>query len=421
MKEDLYTYLYCSNASKFHIELLQYEINKRIFHHGENFRTPFPERFSLKNYLKDSLGLAYKIFNQKNITNKGPVILSNAYFTFNRELQKSGFQPFTPYWNVSKKAPYLKDLGFLIKTFLIDTKIKNSPFNEIVNDDFFNYIDDYRIAASKYIQNNNIASLIVCQDLGFHERLFIDIFKKLGRPTFMFTHGGIPVVYNGIDDNKADYLIVWGDAIKEKYITSGIDQNKILVSGHPNYQNYIHKKLRFSLDDILILTKAPQGAPSDSTKVTLFNRGIGIVYLLEIQELLMKLGVKKVRLRLHPSENPVWYCKYLDTNFFQIDRDDLTTSLTKSSLVIGGTSTVFLESIFNGVNYVVYEPTTSNDDIYGIPIRSPFNGADFRVPVFKNLLDLEIALQTKLSCNSDLIFDYFNSPFDISFLNKIIK
>lgn len=420
MKDTLYSYLSRTSINPYYIELLQYEINKRIYHYGDNFRYPMVERH-FRDVLLEIRSFLYKSVNQKNGSSRKLKILSNAYFSFNNELKRIGFEPFTPWWNLSSKAPYVKGMNFLFRTSQVCQKIKFYPLNEIITQDFFKIIEEYHFKALRMVEKSSVSSLIVCQDLGFHERLYIDIFKSLGRPTFMYTHGGIPVVYNGVDDNRADYLMVWGNAIKERYIDAGIKKDKILVAGHPNYLINNIKKLKFSFEDILVLTKAPQGAPSDSTKVTLFDKGNGIIFLLEIQNVLMQIGVKSARLRLHPSENPKWYRKYLDNDFYKIDQYDLALSLKKATLVIGGTSTVFLESLFYGVNYLVFEPTDSNIDVYGIPIRNPFDGSDPRVPVCKTTADLKHVLDTKECCNPYLLEDYFKTHFDISFLKEIIK
>ncbi len=69
-----------------------------------------------------------------------------------------------------------------------------------------------------------------------------------------------------------------------------------------------------------------------------------ILYLYRIQKVLTAFGVRSVRLRPHPSENRNWYTKYFDPNFFKLNPYDLETSMKKATLVIGPSSTVFIES-----------------------------------------------------------------------------
>ena len=61
-----------------------------------------------------------------------------------------------------------------------------------------------------------------------------------------------------------------------------------------------------------------------------------------IGKVLKELGA--VELRMHPSENPDWYAKFIDTKFL-IDQDKLSASLANSTLVIGPVSTLFIDAI----------------------------------------------------------------------------
>ena len=70
------------------------------------------------------------------------------------------------------------------------------------------------------------------------ERMAIDAGKEMGIPTVVFLHG-LPARYNKIDDNRANYLCVWGEGIKEQYINVGVDPDKILITGHPSFSTSI--------------------------------------------------------------------------------------------------------------------------------------------------------------------------------------
>ena len=88
------------------------------------------------------------------------------------------------------------------------------------------------------------------------------------------------------------------------------------------------------------------------------------VYIYEIGKVLKELG-GKAKLRMHPSENPDWYAKFIDTKFFVIDQDKLSASLANSTLVIGPVSTLFIDAINFGVSYIVYEPVKNGDGLFG--------------------------------------------------------
>ena len=161
----------------------------------------------------------------------------------------------------------------------------------------------------------------------------------------------------------------------------------------------------------MIVSKSLNGAQHRDA-VRLIDRGNLIIYLEGIRNVLKAIGVKKVRLRVHPSENIDWYFKFIDRDFFVADNVLLRDSLKRSTLVIGPTSTVFLESIYYGVNYLVYEPASQNVDLSGFPLVPPFDGSDPKVPIAKNEAELLRMLKEKTLVDKTVFNDYVDTPFD---------
>ena len=160
--------------------------------------------------------------------------------------------------------------------------------------------------------------------------------------------------------------------------------------------------------------------PSISNEIVLSDRGNCILYLGMVKKILKLNGINKARLRIHPSENPKWYIENIGCDFYELDSTNLSDSLLNSSLVIGPTSTVFLESIYNGVNYLVFEPTINDLDLINYHIVSPFDGSDKKIPVAKNENELDIILKEKVKVDSSCFSDYISTPFDLGFINKLI-
>lgn len=240
-------------------------------------------------------------------------------------------------------------------------------------------------------------------------------------PTFNFIHG-LPGIYNSIDYNRTDYLVVWGESIKNNFVKVGFDPDKIIVNGHPKYNILkLNHSLRFNLENILIITKSPNGSQF-SESVILGDRSNLIFYLLSIKKVLEKLGVKSVRLRPHPGENIDWYYKYIDKNFFTRDYQNLGTSLKYSTLVIGGTSTTFLEALIEGINYVVYEPSFENNKLIdGFFPVAPFDGSDKKVPVAKSEDELDEILVKKKFVDVTVLGDYISNEFNTDVILKLIN
>ncbi|MFN4152659.1 MAG: hypothetical protein ACK4IX_17080, partial [Candidatus Sericytochromatia bacterium] len=269
-------------------------------------------------------------------------------------------------------------------------------------------------------KHKNVKALFLAQDMNFFQKIIIKAFKENNKKSFIFLHG-LPARYNNIDDNRTDYLLVWGDKIKENYINKGVDKNKIFSVGHPLYQKYERKNLRFSLDNILVITKSLPGAPISSDEELLFqDRSRILLYLYSIQNTLSKFGVNNVRLRVHPSENINWYMKYVDKKFYTPDYNNLKESIEKSTLLIGPMSTLLLESIYYGVNYLLYEPNYEGYSLLNEKIVEPFDGSDKNIPVAKNEDELYEILKERVLVNPDCFHDYIKTPFDIKFIKDLI-
>lgn len=417
--ENLYNYINANSTDSYILELLQYEINRRIYYFGDNFRSSWEGLNFNKIKKRHLVERLYRRIYSKKITNFENLVFSNAYFSLNSEIKKLGTKVITPWWTLKKGSLYIQDENFRRIFEYIYDKINTANLQELLSNSFIEKLRLFIEESHSLVKNSNIKAGFFSNDLGFFERLFIDIFERANIPTFVFLHG-LPARYNSIDDNRAKYLIVWGEKIKENYINAGVNASKIFVSGHPHYNKTISPKLRFDLDNVLVLSKPANGTPSISNEIILSDRGNCIVYLEMVKKILIINGVTKARLRIHPSESPKWYIENIGGDFFELDKADLTDSLISSSLVIGPTSTVFLETIYNGVNYLVFEPTTNGLDLINYKIVSPFDGTDKRIPVAQNEIELEYILKNRIMVDPSCFTDYIRSPFDLSFVSKHI-
>jgi len=424
--ENFYYYDYLKKYSNKedieYLDLIKYELDMRIYYYGQHFKTPKEGNsnkrinYYIKNIIKN-IFWDIKYYFTKIISENNNNILSNAYFTINSELSSLGYNVISPPWNIRLNNFILPSKFFYNqnKTFL--KKINNNSFFDLLNNDFKYELYDF-IINSKEIYKKYINALFVPQDMSVMERIIIKVFKEINKPSFIFLHG-LPGRYNNFDENRSDYLIVWGEKIKEIYLKQGFSPNKIFVSGHPYYKYLKTKELIFSLENILIITKSVSGAQhSDFCRVQ--DRGNLITYLFSIQFVLQKFGVKSVRFRPHPSENGDWYLKYIDKNFFHLDNKKLDDSLINSSLIIGPTSTVVLEAIYMGINYIVYEPVINDINLEGLTLVPPFDGSDNRLPVAKDEENLYEIIKNKAKIDISVWHDYIKTPFDISFIKNIL-
>jgi len=409
------------------LESIKYELDQQIYYYGKQFKYPkerqdnFADKISKKitKALLHYIALISCLF-RTNLNNGKKNILSNAYFSVNAELSKLNFNVYRPPWIIGRDFKVLAKREILKEVEYFKESFEKRSFIDLISQELINKIHVFKSKLKEYFLDSAMDALFVPNDLGFFENISINIFRQIKRPSFIFLHG-LPGRYNNIDDNRADYLIVWGEKIKEHYVRAGVDHDKIFVSGHPYYKELKYKELRFTLDSPLIITKAMNGAPSDSkNEFLLADRGNLILYLYMIQSVLRKFGVKSVRFRPHPSENSAWYLKFIDKDFFQVDNDDLRNSLRKSTIVIGPTSTVFLEAIYCGVNYICFEPSRNGIDLMNHKLVPPFDGSDERLPVAKDEKQLEMHIRDNTQVNIEIFNDYIKTPFDISFVKRMI-
>lgn len=404
------------------LDCLKAEIDSHLYYYGSHFINPRENKPKIKRNIRTIISPIYQSFRSllpKKSTN-GRNVVSNAYFNMNTELEKIGFVVYSlPWMNNGKRQLKISRVekerislvnGVLTKGTLYDL------LDPVFTSDLKNLVDEFEVI----FKDNKIEAGFFAADASLFLRVSILALKHLGKPTFVCTHG-LPGSYTK-EDSRVDYLIVWGEKIKEHYANIGFDPSRIFVSGHPMYQSLSSRNLRNDLKNVLVLTRPVNGNQLQD-KNRFNDRSTSILYVHAVQRVLQKIGVESARLRPHPSENPLYYQGVVDPSFYTIDRRPITESLKESTIVIGPTSTVLLESIINGVNYVVFEPDINGDgtDLIGYKIVPPFNGSDSRVPVAKNDKMLFEILDKKLCVDPALVFDYIKMPFNIDFLKSIFK
>ena len=407
------------------LDIIKFELDNRLYYYGDHFYCP--KEFSgnykaalwvkLRHTCAEYSCILRNIFKNRN-ANRGKNIISNAYFTVTAELENIGYNVYTPPLFLTTTKNFLTDMQFYKHYKSIKGLLDRSDFADLISKTFFEQINDFKKKLGKFYVKKNISALIVPNDMSFWENLAIKVSKEIRRPSFVFLHG-LPGRYNNIDENRADYLIVWGDKIKEHYVKAGVPKEKILVSGHPYYKEALKSNLRFDLENVLVITKSMNGAQSGKG-ARLNDRGNSILYLYSVQSILKAAGVRSARFRIHPCENSNWYMKFIDNEFFKLDKNNLSDSLKAASLVIGPTSTVLLEAVYYGVNYAVYEPCINDIDLVNFKLVPPFDGSDGRVPIAKSENELMALLMNRIKIDALFFKDYIKTPFDISCIKKYI-
>ena len=402
-----------NNNNAYCLDLLKHELDWHIYDYGDhaNHGNRRGKRFRKEDFILLLKYILHKnTFEQKRERN----ILSFIPFSLDETIKSIGFEPFSTCFNVRNNSSLIKS-NFLIKSKIkLDKIIRSNDFNEIISNDF-NFIKEFKIEYLKIIEKYDFTSLFVLTDQQFLSRVTIDVFKELNKKSFIFSHG-LPAVYSKDIDNRSDYLMVWGEAIKQNFIEAGFEKEKIIVLGNPKYKNILQKKvINWNAKNIVVFPESSiLWHQHTYDEPTLIDRSRMILYLYEVQQVLLRFGVENVRCRLHPSINPKWISKFIDNKFYTLDYSSLENTIDNASLIIGATSTTFLECIQKGVNYIVYE---KKDTTSLVP---PFNGSDSRVPFANNTDELEELIRNKEIVDFSVLNDYME-PFNEELLKEILN
>lgn len=414
-----------NELSKKYIDFFKVELDWHIYNSGIQITKSYnrdrkiglKER-TLRFYQYSDALLSKPNYNQS----KGLKVLSTVHFPHKNSLSDLGFDYHSPIWHPLGRKNVFGDL----KTFQWHKKIQNL----IRNEDFYLFLEsklhveleEFQQHLLSQYQKQDFRALFLYTDQYFYSKYNIDIFKKMDRPSLVFTHG-MPGIYSLEVDNRSDYLMVWSDKIKNNYVNAGFDHSKIKVVGHPKYKNLEkNKALRSDLSDVLVIpVSSITWHQHEYDNPVNPDRSMVILYLYKVQSVLKKLGLKKARYRVHPSINKEWVHAFLDHDFFVCDTETLTYSLSHTSLIIGANSTVLLESLINGVNYIAFDPKEENGiNMSGYKSVPPFDGSEEKLMICYDEDELEKMLRFNAMTDYSLVHEFIQD-FDLSVLKEIIK
>lgn len=257
------------------------------------------------------------------------------------------------------------------------------------------------------ISNFNLKEVILAHDMTFSEKVFIEAARRLKVRTKIELHG-LPARYNSFDDNYADELVVWGEAIKSNYVHAGVDPLKISVKNLKHYRPF-KSLLELKLNDlntmrVLIVTKSENIIPH-STGYRLRNPFMPIDYIEQILDVLDSLFVSStVSIKPHPSEHISIYERVFDPKEFNIVSEIIWEDY---DMLIGPSSTMLLDSLNMEKPYLLYEPLSAQGlDLQGNGLVPPFSGIDGLVAAYTREHLKELLLNNKLTWRNAWVNDY---------------
>lgn len=397
-----------------YIDYFKIELDWFIYNYGDH--VAYSYRRNKKFSTLYDIKLLLKCLLPSDLSSKNNVI-SNVIFSEDSPIYKYDIKFHSSIFQPCYRS-IIADIDSL-KLYYSKRKVLGSEYKKLCNIEYFKLWEKYKVCLIDKYRNLNIKALFLSSDQYFESKYLIDVFKEIHKPSFVFTHG-LPAIYSLDVDNRSDYLMVWGEQIKNNYIKAGFNPNKIFVVGNSKY-SVIKKFLNYrnNLTDVLIIPDSSI-MPHQHTwdKPILIDRSLCILYLYKVKNVLSKFGVKKARYRLHPSISREWVSSFLNDDFFVLDTLPLENSLSKASLVIGATSTILIEALCYGVNYLIFQQV--GDAISpNLPIVPPFDGSDYRISIATNETELEYMIKNNYL--PDLSFlDSYIQPQDFSCLKNFL-
>lgn len=405
-----------------YIEYFKVELDWHFYNYGDNMSKKYLRAY--KSTLTSKIQYIYKLL--QSVSSRS--IDNNSFkkvLTFLDIPKKSLFEAgISGYGSIFNPIGNFKSLGICQYKRLrriINDIIYRFNFNQIVdNVSVFKYIDSHIDVLCDYYSSYGISGVFMNTDEYFINKYHLEIFKKINKPSFIFSHG-LPGIYSKNVDNKSDYLLVWGEQIKLNYIKYGFDPNKIYVVGNPKYPLFPNKiKLRNTLKDVLVFTSSSVAwHQHEWFDFPIYDRSNIVLFLNSIMKVLKQNGVSHSRVRPHPSVNKNWLKKYIDPSFYTIDNKSLSDSLSSASIAIGPSSTTLLDSMVNGVNYIVYEPSEDGNKMNGNRCVPPFDGTEEYINVANSEEELDVLLRGKYQ-NDVRLLEKYMSPFDLKCIKKLL-
>lgn len=271
------------------------------------------------------------------------------------------------------------------------------PFNEIIKETHVEELRRLYGALLEVLKNEDFDTVFVHTAELFETKIIIDIFRELGKTSIEIIHGipgGNPLI-----EDRVDHLMVYGEQLRSNCIKYGFNPLKVHTLGNSKYCSNsisVPQSLRCSDEDVLVLTTATAVEHQHEWEYEKFSSNDGsllVTYLYSVESVLKKNNIFHARLRPHPIISKEWLAQYVDLDFYQIDKLELSESLSRATLCVGQSSTVVLEAILYGVSYLVYEPLNEKLSTTWSHLNAPFDGSDpfLRVAHTEDELDEMIA------------------------------
>lgn len=227
---------------------------------------------------------------------------------------------------------------------------------------FLAYTDYYL----EVLDPKHVKYVLTLHDQQFHESIVTFVAKQKNIVTYTAQHGALQNIKLYLP--YSDYMFVWGQQAKDRLMKFGVSEERIIISGHPLYDNIF-----FNQGNLKKLEKTnlreKYHFSEKKLNVTFFTSGIGK----ERDEALLDSflqGIKDVPLnsivKIHPLRDDVPAYKRQVKGYgisCQISNDCARSILLGSDLIVTYNSSVSVEAVMLGIPVIMLDPFSTDFEI----------------------------------------------------------
>jgi hypothetical protein len=112
----------------------------------------------------------------------------------------------------------------------------------------------------RILKELNPRAVVVDEDVILFNKALVLCARGLGIPTFTMMHG-VPYKKDGNIPSNADYILAWGSSTKQRLLGWGLDPEKVVEVGAPQFVSYPKMRRNLSRERIENDFKIPLGSP----------------------------------------------------------------------------------------------------------------------------------------------------------------
>ena len=354
--------------------------------------------FPLNIIRYDTIIPAFWNYKTYSIMKKSGCIMENYETLFDDTLDKKISESIE---NFNNTLNPLTNLDNFFQTFfqIEDHSFWNSfkfLFSEFCNKKFSECIKQIEIA-KKLFEKYNFSAIIIWTEYQFIEQILLNLAKQNKIPVIFSQHGIGMDTYEYLPyqtffrelPTKSDFIIVWGNIIKDWFIKNGIDPKKIKSLGSPYHSKLFSTEFEFKNDYILLAcdAKAFQYIPDELCVKNVLEYKNKIKKICQIVTNLNENLVIKPHPSKYSDEEEI--AREVDKNIKVVKGGDILPLIPSSSIVITTDTTTAIIQVLILKKPVILIRTNS---YYGKPHVLNLNGC-----IEANLENLESILKKLLS------------------------